>query len=401
MRALLVLALAAATAADPPPLPLTDAVSQARAASPLRSAAAALAAGAAEAERHAGRLLNPLVEIRLENMGTAHDLLPYDIFATASQPIELAGKRALRRDLASADREVAQAGSHWTDRQLEMRTVTVYAQALRARGLVEALTSNRAGLATIVETTRLRVGEGLSAEADLLKFETEAARLDTELIRAHLDLARALALLTFTIGADQAIVASQLVEPLPVAVPTAAEATREVPDHPELAAAVARRRRAEQGAALERARRIPDAIITGGYKRTAGFDTGLASVMMSVPLFDANGSAAARSAGEARAAAADANAVAARLAAERTALVAAARALADRLRDIPAHLLQPAETVRNAARAEFREGRADPIKLVDAERVYVEVQRVALDLRIDALLAAVDARLALGLEMIP
>ena len=41
--------------------------------------------------------------------------------------------------------------------------------------LVATLTSNREGLAAIIETMARRVEEGYCAEADLLKFRTEAA----------------------------------------------------------------------------------------------------------------------------------------------------------------------------------------------------------------------------------
>ena len=61
----------------------------------------------------------------------------------------------------------------------------------------------------------------------------------------------------------------------------------------------------------------------------------------------------------------------------------------------------PAEGVRSAARATFREGAADMLRLIDAERVYADVRRAALDLELDAYLAAIEARFALGQEEIP
>jgi outer membrane protein TolC len=64
-------------------------------------------------------------------------------------------------------------------------------------------------------------------------------------------------------------------------------------------------------------------------------------------------------------------------------------------------LLAPADAVRNAALASFREGRSDVLRLLDAERVYGEVRRTMLELRLDALAAALEARFALGLEMVP
>jgi outer membrane protein TolC len=41
------------------------------------------------------------------------------------------------------------------------------------------------------------------------------------------------------------------------------------------------------------------------------------------------------------------------------------------------------------------------LRLIDAERVYADVRRAALDLQLDAYLAAIEARFALGQEEIP
>ena len=57
--------------------------------------------------------------------------------------------------------------------------------------------------------------------------------------------------------------------------------------------------------------------------------------------------------------------------------------------------------MRNAALAAFREGTTDVLKLIDAERVYADVRRAALELRLDALAATLEARFAMGEEMLP
>jgi outer membrane protein TolC len=64
-------------------------------------------------------------------------------------------------------------------------------------------------------------------------------------------------------------------------------------------------------------------------------------------------------------------------------------------------LVAPAEVVRRAARARLREGGGNLLDLVDAERVAVSARRSLLDLRLEAVLAAVRARLALGEELAP
>ena len=221
--------------------------------------------------------------------------------------------------------------------------------------------------------------------------------------KATLELERSLASLTVIVGSPEAIGASQLVDPPELAVPSAPEATlaAAVARHPEVAVADARQARAQQTTALERARQVPDPTITVGYKRTAGFNSAVAAVLIAVPLFERNGAAIARAGGEQSAAAAERAATARRLAADAVALIHAAQALSAQSARAAGELLGPAESVRNAARATFREGATDVLKLIDAERVYADVQRVALDLRLDALIATLEARFALGEESLP
>jgi cobalt-zinc-cadmium efflux system outer membrane protein len=396
--------VAAAPPPPPPPLTLAQAIVRARESSPLRGPATELARGSAEAARRIAPVLNPFIDARVENLGTSgRPALPRDVFVLASQPLELAGKRGLRTGIATADRDVADANLELVNWQVSLRTLQIYVQALKARGVLETITANRDGLTTLIDIMRRRVQEGYAAESDLLKFETESARMDIEMARAGLELDRSLGALAYVIGATAPIEATQLVEPEAVAPPhlAAARIDDAVAGHPELRLASARVQRLREIAALERARRVPDPVVTGGYKRTNGFDTGVAGIALTVPLFDRNGAAAARAAGDERAAVAERTAIAGRVASEAAALMANAQRLAERSARAGRELLEPADAVRNAARAAFREGTADVLKLIDAERVYGDVRRVALELRLEALTASLEARFAVGEETLP
>ncbi len=398
----LILAVAlAATNLAPPELTLAAAIAQARETSPLRGAAERLAEGSAEAARLAGRLPNPQIDVRVENL--SRQTLPHDIFAVVSQPLELGGKRGLRRDLATAEQNLAGANLQTVEWQITLRTAQLYVQALRSRGVFETLTAHRDGLATLIDIMRRRVAEGYAAESDLLKFETESARMDIDIARARLDLERSLGALTFVIGAAAPIDSAQLVEPQAMAAPELAvdAVASAIARHPEVNSAALRLVRAQQMAAFERARRLPDLLLSAGYKRTSGFDTAVAGVVVAIPLFDRNASAVAKATGEQRAAEAEREAVARRLASEAATLIATAQALSQRAARSGRELLEPADAVRNAARAAFREGTADVLRLIDAERVYGDVRRAAIELRLEALTATLEARLAVGLEMLP
>jgi cobalt-zinc-cadmium efflux system outer membrane protein len=391
-----------ATAGTQPTLTLAAAVAQART-SPGARAAALVVQGAAEAARTAGRPLNPLVEVRSENWGPRRDTLPLDLFAVVTQPIELAGKRAGRRRLAESERDLSDADLGSLRRRVVIDAARAYVAALRARALLDTLRTHREGLATLVDAVGRQVREGYTAESDLLKFRSEAARVDGDIARANLDLDRALAGLTIAMGSATPVTAGQIVEPAtpppPASTPEAIAAA--IARHPEAILAAAMVERARQLTALERSRRVPDPAVSAGYKRTAGFDTAVLGVMVSLPLFDRNASALARATGQELSAVAHRDGVLRRLTTEADALARASRTIAARASLARDELLAPAEGVRRAARAAFREGAVDVLKLIDAERVYADVNRAAIDLRLDALLATIEARFALGEETIP
>ena len=414
---LLAAQLAAAPAGAPPsqgaslpprgdaPLTLSMAVAQARTASPRRRAASLTAEGAREAERFAGRLPNPLFELRSENWTTSDrpGAPDRDVFAVASQPIELGGKRSIRRQLASADSEVATTALGSLERELALDAARVYVRALKARALLETLSANRDGLAMLVASVDRRVEEGYSPEADLLKFKTEAARIDGDITRARLELERSLTALTVMIGASAPIQASHLVEPTPLEPPgvSSAALAASITRHPAVRAATAGVERARQLTAYERARRLPEPLVTAGYKRTEGFDTAVLGVSVVLPVFDRNDASVARTLANERAAVADREMLVYQLTNDAAALMSAAHTISERARTAPKELLEPAEDVRRAARAAFREGATDVLKLIDAERVYADVRRVAIELRLDALVTTLEARFAVGEETIP
>jgi cobalt-zinc-cadmium efflux system outer membrane protein len=388
------------------PLTLAAAVAQARSASPRRRAAALVAEGAREAADNSGRPLNPVVEVQSENWAWSSGLVQrpsLDVFAVVSQPLELGGKRSGRRQLAWCESEVASTAAQALERSLAVETVRAYIRALRARALLETLTANREGLTMLVETVTRQVDEGYSAESDLLKFRTEAARVDGDLVRARLDLERSLTALAIVIGTTTPLHEAQLVEPPPLAPPSADDRNiaASVARHPDVLSASAVAARAHQVTVIERARHVPDPAITLGYKRTAGFDTAVFGVAFAVPIFDRNNAAMARSLGEERGALVDRDALVQGLTMDAVSLIRAAQTISARAAQAREDLLVPAEGVRRAALSAFREGTTDVLKLIDAERVYADVRRAAIDLRLDALLMTIEARFALGEETIP
>jgi len=411
------LAAAPPPQAAPPALPATitleQAVSAVLARSPVRQSAQAKRDAAQKAAEYAGAWPNPSVEVRSENWtfgSWAWTPMPdpgsppgLDFFTVLTQPVELAGQRGKRIGIAQAERDAADATMAQVDRALVMETVRLFMDAVRSREWLRALDSNREGLDTLLRAMTARVREGYAAEADLAKFQAESARVQTQLLRARLDLARSLARLGSLMQEPVPLRAEQLVEPVLRPIPPgepAALAAQAAARSPEVLAAKARSARATQALSLERARRYPDLNVAGGYKRTAGFDTAVAGLMIAIPLFDRNKQAVALAAGDHAAAVSDVAAAEARALADARVVFDAAATLGALAARVDDDLLRPAELVRTAARSAFREGATDILVLVDAERVYVDARREAVQLKLDAIAAALEARLLLGEEIV-
>lgn len=391
-------ALALNAAAQPAPLALTlaDALDRARESSPILAAARARLEAAREAQPRAGRLLNPLVELRSENWASGvSGGLPLDVFATVTQTVELGGKREARRAVATAAHDTASATAALAWRDLAQAVTTDYLAAVRAAAHARALADHAASLSEAVRVMARRVDVGSAPEADLLKLRTEEARIVLERTRADVAIARALAVLSSRLGAD--VSAAQLQRP---GLALAAELAV-TPSHPELRAADGAVAAARAASRVERARGVPDLGVNAGVKRTSGYNTGVAAFTLPIPIFDSNGVARAIAEGQVRAAEQERLAVERRLQGTLAAATTAARTLTAQAANAGRTLVAPARGARDAARAAFASGALDVMRLVDAERVVIDAERVAIDIEIDAVAAAIEARLAAGEDPLP
>jgi cobalt-zinc-cadmium efflux system outer membrane protein len=383
------------------PFSLLDAIERVHAQSPARGAAQAREQAVAGALFQATRLPNPSLDLHQENLNPnsgrrAPVDQTVDVFAVFSQPLETGGKRATRTAIATADVEIAHATRRETERTLTVETLRFYLGALRASRVGRVLADNRRDLQTLVDIMVRRVQEGYAAEADLLKFRTEVARLETELTRVHLEFTRNVVALNALLLMPESLSEAQLVEPAPLD-PPAGRVEELVPtavnQRPTILIARARLEHARRAVELERARRLPDVAFALGYKRTAGEDTVVTGFIVPLPIFDQNRGNIERTLAEERATALELETVTRQLTAETIALLTSAQGLAERARDSDTALLQPAETVRKAARSTFREGATNILQLIDAERVFTDARRTVLDLKFDAYAAAFEARL--------
>jgi cobalt-zinc-cadmium efflux system outer membrane protein len=384
----------------PSPLTLAEALARAHQVAPETAASLARAEAARRGVSEAGRLPNPGFEFRQENWfsGVPRETLPLDTFAEVTQLIEIGGKRGARRGVAAAQSGMLEAGTGLARLALTRNIARTYLEALRQRERQRTLTAQVADLREMVRVMERRVALGTAAEADLLKLRTEEARAGLELVRSEVASQLALAELGARLSLDPSPDALEL-PAVPPLVTTDVEAALD--RRPDLALSRRAVEAAQQSRALEEARRLPDPSLNGGLKRTVGVNTAQFTVSMPLPLFNRNNLARVVAAGEVRAAEFGLAAAERRARGELTAAQQAAVQLSTRARDVRTTLVDPARGARDAARAAFGAGAMDVMRLVDAERVATEAALVATDLEIDAVVAAIESRLAAGEGPLP
>lgn len=393
----------------PPPLPLAEVLERVRASAPSAIALRERAAAAYASARQARRFPNPTAEVRTENwpLGSSDGFSAssdVDLFATLSQPLPVFGTHGAAARSAEASARAAGAEAKSSTRTLLADAARLYLATLRARDLAAALAEVRDGLSEVVRVLEARVAEGWSAEGDLLKLRAEKGRASDALARAEIELDADSAALGALLGEERPVEARRLFLPAfpelpegdPEEVARKAAATR-----PEVVAASERLAAAREAVRLEKSRRIPEPSLTAGYKRTGGEDTAVLGLAFPLPVLDLNAGAVARAESEARAAEADLALAQRRASLEGAARLRAARRLLERALAADEELVRPAEGARRAARAAFREGGGDVLKLVDAERVRTEAVALALQTKGDAWVAAHEARTAVLQEDVP
>jgi cobalt-zinc-cadmium efflux system outer membrane protein len=385
------------------PLTVGSAVAEALAASPALQAQRARVSGEQAAAPLAGRLPNPSISWLGEGLArrpAPPAVLQQDHGVFVVQSIPLGGRLGAERRLAEADVLVASTALDAGAEALALDVVMLFVDALRTSQSRAVLDQRLAGLDELVRIQQRRVDEGTAPSGDLGRLQAErarvrvaAARLDAEARRIRVAICAALGRPTCE-GWDVQAPPSADAAP-PPADPAVIEPR--VDARPTVRAALSRLEQARFAKALADASVWPSLDVTGGYKRTQFLDTGMAGLSITVPLFDRQQAPRAR---------ADAALEAATLEVEQARRVARAQLLqavglaADLSRQAAqVDLLAPALTSQRAARSAFREGDADLVRLLDAERLVADAQLDALSLTLDALQASLQARVLLGLPL--
>lgn len=331
-------------------------------------------------ERQARLTFNPRLNLQIENLRLPRGG-PFvygrdtDNFAFLQQTIETAGKRGLRGYLALQQIRRAEWELASLERSIRLRVTEAWWRALAAQRARDLLVETQKSFDQTVEYHRIRVQEGAMAESDLIRVQVEAGRFSLAANEAELAAAQARIELFREMGqSDFPQLRMEGALEAPVAAPGAQAPGQALARRPEVLLARAQLDQANARVRLEEANARPNFDVLGGYKRSAGFDTALVGVQMDLPVRNRNEGNIEAASAEVRVARANLAAAEALVEAEIRAAQADFETRRVQVRDyLPKLLEQAAETAR-IARGAYRLGGAELLRLLDAERLRLEIE---------------------------
>ena len=363
-------------------LTIDEAVSTALAGHPLLAAGRQRITSASGQRRQAGLLSNPRLLLQAENLRFPGNT-PYlftrdtDFFAFLQHTLESSGKRGKRVELASQGLRRAELELDVLSRQVAFRVRHAYWAATGAQRAHELFMESQKNFQQIVEYHENRVREGAMAEVDLLRVRLESGRIMLSANSAKLDAERARILLFREMGGSK-FPEVRLSDPLELNDDRLllTDVDQAVQRRAEVLLARAQIEQARGALILQQANARPNYDVQFGFKRTGGLDTMLGGFQTELPFLN-------RNEGNIESAAADIKTAEANLAAAEAivrAEVAAAQVEYEMRRRQISEFLgrlreQAAETTR-IAQAAYRLGGADLLRLLDAERLHIEIELI-------------------------
>ena len=345
--------------------------------------AARLEVGVAEAERVAASFRpRPGLTITGENLGVNgpspfNNL--YEIGFVVAQPIELGGRKALRREVAEHTISLAEArlANVMQRRLLDLRRG--YMEAVLARANLEIARENQSAFAELVRLNTVRVKEGDVAEVELMRVRVEQVKFDSAVASASLAYQQAKIRLLELLGeSDYALAtALELRSPLTsVSVDPDLPRLREVAlrRRPEIKIAEEDQALAQATLRLEESRGKGEVTPFAGYKRLGDDNTLTVGVTIPLPFGNRNQGGVARAAAQKQVAATNFQLMRNRVLAEVESAYRAYLTAREQVRGYEAGLLDQAEEAATTTLAAYREGATPLVALIDAQRACSEAR---------------------------
>ena len=371
---------------------------------PLIEAARARVRAARGSRVTAGAFGNPTFGLDVENAplpGGSTPAMDRETMTTLMLPLEPLYQRSSRVRRANADVRAAEADAAAEVQRTELDAARAYYSVALLQVGVDIARDLATWLDTVVAYNRVRVEEGATAEADLIRSQLERDRTAAEVSTQEADLARARAVLAAFLGdvpnvttlmtIDVALDDAPLALPFAASVspssspPTAAVSDTNIVERalvrrPQLRAAHERVSAATAGITSGRTMLFRQVGATLGTKQSAGTTSLVAGVSVPLPLFDQNGGEGARAIAERDASRFELAAEERSTRAEVLGAYAAARVLTDRATQLAARsdgsptYLARADEARRIALGAYREGAVPLISVIDAARAWGEAR---------------------------
>lgn len=384
----------------------------ARAQSPELAAMRQEADAARERIQPAGALADPMFRMELENVnnygnGNQLSVLPWRVGETKYtfvQPLPAWGKRGLRREVAEADAQRAEASASATWSELAARIKAAYAQyylAARNERLVREIVELIAGLEKIAQA---RYAGGLVAQQDAIRAQVEQTAMRSELIALDSEKRQMRARINALLGreADAALADPASLRALPTNALAAEELVRRaLANNPALAAEEARIRGAEKSRELTLRNRYPDfqVGISPTQMRSRITSWGV-MVEMNIPLQqESRRSQEREAAAMASAARSRSQALAKQLLGEMGMNLAAIEAAQRSEALVTTQLLPQSELSLRSALAAYETGKVDFATLLDAQRQIRKAQQDRLKAQVEARLRLAEIERILGEDL--
>jgi cobalt-zinc-cadmium efflux system outer membrane protein len=364
--------------------------------------------------RQAGLSPNPVFSLQTENwrfhgdpgFSASRDL---DLFAVVSLPIETAGKRTRRVELAEADERIAEHERQLVAWRIRQNVTRAYWQALAAASEVEMLARSRETLQRLENYHDVRVRLGAMAEVDLIKVRVEAGRADLALAGAEMEVSRAKIALLEAMGAAELSTDFELRQPdaRPASISwESAPATQQTVEsalahRAEILLGRAHVERARAALDVQRSLARPDVTPYLGYKRTSSFHTLVGGFSIPLPVRDKNIGGIEEALAEVRRQEAALRAAEARVRAQVATAVEAVRRRSEMLRSMETGVLDRARETSRIALAAYQEGGAELLDVLDAERAQNEIGLFYSRLLFDYQLSWVELEAAAGTQSLP
>lgn len=360
-------------------LSLFDAVQQALAGNPEISMRRADEDSARGQLLQAGLRPNPRATVQTEDIRTGSPQAPFSFanstedYLLVGQTFEVAGKRSGRVRVAGASVQAAQSQERLTRRQIVARVTAAYWNAVVARRNVVLTEQSLSTYDEDIDYVQNRVKEGVAAEGDLIRLRIERSRVQATAIQADRDSTQARVLLFRAMGKGSFPAVTLTTNPEDIPAMQVPPIERVLSQRPEIAVAQAAVTQAENNIKLQQANGRPDPQVFLGYKRNTGYDTAYAAVQIDLPIHNRNQGNVSSAVAQLHAAQAQLQIATTSIRAEYESAVQAYEGSQRLILPIRGTIAD-AQDAERRARAAYREGALDILRLLDAERSRIQVE---------------------------